>query len=351
MISVADLAAGAADFDLLDEDGRPRRPLLVVDLDRPATQAEVREAGRRARDGERLLVGRGARAGHALSEALDLTVVRAGDGQRDAVVVDDPQAEAEVLRERVGVQPQAALTLRQLLRMDLPVRQALEAESLAYSTLLGGSGFRTWRESRAARVVPLAEEPVLVDREGGVLRITLNHPARRNAHSAQLRDALTAAVELAVRDLTIREVLLDANGPGFSSGGDLDEFGTATDLATAHLIRVSAGAARRLHTVRDRLTARLHGHCIGAGIELPAFAGRVLAAPGTRVRLPELDMGLIPGAGGTVSIPRRIGRHRTLYLALSGRELDAGTALEWGLVDEVTPRTPAPDPAPASATP
>ena len=90
-----------------------------------------------------------------------------------------------------------------------------------------------------------------------------------------------------------------------------------------------------LHLLSDRLEASIHGPCIGAGIELPAFAGRVVAAQETTFRLPELAMGLIPGAGGTVSIPRRIGIHRTLYLALTGDVLDADTALAWGLVDEL----------------
>jgi enoyl-CoA hydratase/carnithine racemase len=77
----------------------------------------------------------------------------------------------------------------------------------------------------------------------------------------------------------------------------------------------------------------LHGACAGSGIELPAFAGSVAARPGTRIWLPELAMGLIPGAGGTVSLPRRIGRGRTAWMALSGRPVDVPTALEWGLVD------------------
>ena len=72
---------------------------------------------------------------------------------------------------------------------------------------------------------------------------------------------------------------------------------------------------------------------MGAGIELPAFARRVVAAEDAFFQLPELSLGLIPGAGGTVSIPRRIGRQRTARLALSGERLDAATALEWGLVD------------------
>jgi enoyl-CoA hydratase/carnithine racemase len=72
---------------------------------------------------------------------------------------------------------------------------------------------------------------------------------------------------------------------------------------------------------------------VGAGIELAACAGHVVATADTRIGLPEVAMGLIPGAGGTVSLPARIGRHRTAWLALTGRTLDAPTAHAWGLVD------------------
>ncbi|MCX4767812.1 enoyl-CoA hydratase/isomerase family protein [Streptomyces sp. NBC_01275] len=353
-ISVAELAAGAADADLLDGDGTPCRPLLVVDLDLTPvpTAAELERAVRRAREGDRLLVGCSARTvpecSGALLDALDLTLVRAprdrlcavdAAGSPATVAVVDPAAEAAFLRGRAEEQPQAALVLRQLLRLSarLPVEQALDAESLAYSTLLGGSGFAGWLAARGPRPAPPRAngDLVLVRREEAVLRITLNRPERRNAHGAQLRDALAAAVEVALWDPSVREVVLDGDGPCFSSGGDLDEFGAATDLAAAHLIRTRAGAASRLHAVGGRLTARLHGHCVGAGIELPAFASRVVAAPDTRVRLPELAMGLIPGAGGTVSLPRRIGRPRTLFLVLDGRAVDAERALAWGLVDRV----------------
>jgi enoyl-CoA hydratase/carnithine racemase len=79
----------------------------------------------------------------------------------------------------------------------------------------------------------------------------------------------------------------------------------------------------------------VHGACVGAGVELPAFAGRVVARPDARFRLPEVAMGLVPGAGGTVSIPRRIGRQATALLALTGDTIDAPTALALGLVDEI----------------
>ena len=71
------------------------------------------------------------------------------------------------------------------------------------------------------------------------------------------------------------------------------------------------------------------------GIELSAFAGTVEAAEGTTVSLPEVSMGLIPGAGGTASIPRRIGPQRAAWLALTGTRLDAATAVRWGLVDRI----------------
>ena len=70
---------------------------------------------------------------------------------------------------------------------------------------------------------------------------------------------------------------------------------------------------------------------------MAAFAGRVVAHPDTQISLPEIGLGLIPGAGGTVSLPRRIGRHRTAELAFAGAPIDAATAMRWGLVDAIEP--------------
>jgi enoyl-CoA hydratase/carnithine racemase len=178
---------------------------------------------------------------------------------------------------------------------------------------------------------------VLVSRVDDRLHVTLNRPERRNAYGREVRDALVDALRIAAFDQTVEQVILDGAGQSFCSGGDLDEFGTAPDLATAHFIRTRAGAGLVAHEIASRLEVRVHGSCVGAGIELPAFAGRIIAEPGTTFRLPEVGMGLIPGAGGTVSIPRRIGRWRTLFLALAGRPLDTSTAQSWGLVDEVRP--------------
>jgi enoyl-CoA hydratase/carnithine racemase len=121
----------------------------------------------------------------------------------------------------------------------------------------------------------------------------------------------------------------------FCSGGDLDEFGTVADPATGHLVRVTRSVGRAVHEVAARTTVHVHGPNAGSGVELAAFAGTVVAAPDATFVLPEVGLGLVPGAGGTVSLPRRIGRHRTAWLALTGATIDAELAQRWGLVDEL----------------
>jgi enoyl-CoA hydratase/carnithine racemase len=176
---------------------------------------------------------------------------------------------------------------------------------------------------------------VRVAREGDLLRITLARPEKRNAFSVEMRDGLVEALGVALCAPELREIRLEGDGPAFCSGGDLDEFGALPDAATAHVVRTTRSAARLLSACASRVRAEVHGACVGAGVELPAFAARVVARAGASFWLPELDLGLIPGAGGTVSLPRRIGRQRTAWLALSRRPIDAETARRWGLVDAV----------------
>jgi hypothetical protein len=271
-----------------------------------------------------------------LVTALTTTLVEGAEPHRATVAVADLAAEAEALHRQVLACPQAAATLVGLLRATavLPVPEGLVCESLAYSLLLGGTEFAAWRAGRPRRVPPAQAEPyVRVERDEHRLELSLHRPARHNAFSRDVRDALLEGLTIAELDDSVTEVHLRGDGPSFCSGGDLDEFGTAQDLTAAHLLRVEQSAGAAVDRLRTRVTAHLHGACIGAGLEVPAFAGRVLVAPGAHLQLPELSMGLVPGAGGTVSVTRRVGRWRTAYLVLSGRPVDAGTALRWGLAD------------------
>lgn len=221
------------------------------------------------------------------------------------------------------------------------IARGLAAESFVYSTLQSGPEFHAWLAGRRARrraskaEVRAVEPACLLARDGDRLELRLNRPTRHNAFSRALRDALCEGLAVALADPTIGEVVLRGEGESFCSGGDLDEFGSFPDPATAHAVRTTRSPALQLARLAGRSRSEIHGACIGAGIELPAFTDHVVAAEDTFIELPEVRLGLVPGAGGTVSIPRRIGRQRTAWLGLSGRRIDARTALDWGLVDEV----------------
>lgn len=270
---------------------------------------------------------------------LELRLVPEGtESGPSEVGVANVAAALDALHAAVAASPVAARTLAGLLQLTatLPAPDGLVAESLAYSMLMSGAEYRRWLDARPRReLLPPAVPTVLLERSGDTLTITLNRPERHNAFSRWVRDGLCEAFDLVAADATITEVQVRGNGESFCSGGDLDEFGTTPDLAAAHLIRLDRSVARRIDAVRDRVTVNLHGACIGAGIELASFAGRVVARPDVVIRLPELAMGLVPGAGGTVGITRRIGPWRTAFAVLTGLAIPALTALRWGLVDDV----------------
>ena len=306
-------------------------PCLLVRLDeRTSALDEAEEASivrwMRRRPYPVIGIGRGEFGARALGAACDALVV-------------EPADTAPML-ENITRSPLAAMTLVQVLRVTehLEVEQALVVESLAYATLQGGPEFRRWLGQRARPTGARLRDSgpaVVLERRGDRCDLRLNRPSRRNALSVEMRDALCEALELVVADPSIREVWLSSQGPCFSSGGDLDEFGTAPDPATGHAVRSLRLPGALLARCAERVGVRVHGACIGAGAELPAFARRVCAARDATFVLPEIRFGLIPGAGGCVSLPRRIGRQRTASMALSGAPIDAAQALAWGLVDEI----------------
>lgn len=309
-------------------------PAFAVDLEREEAPG-VRAPGS-------ILIGLDRRGALPAIDAgdYDLLLTTVAEAPRPWVgvapaMIDDA---AEQLGRKARERPLAASALAQVLRVGegLSLPDALVLESFAYSTLLAGPEFRAWREAHPPRPQPpVAGARVRLTREEGALTLHLTHPERLNAFDARMRDELVEALRAVADDPTITAFTLRGDGAAFSAGGDLAEFGSSPDPATAHAIRCLRSPAALVHRLRAFATAVLHGACIGAGIEVPAAAGRVIAHPETWFRLPEVGMGLIPGAGGTATIPRRIGRHRTLYWALMDRRLEVATARAWGLVDGI----------------
>jgi enoyl-CoA hydratase/carnithine racemase len=275
-------------------------------------------------------------------EAFDILLSARPDAPRPWVGLPSERLDETVerLRAVAAAQPVATTVAAQLMRMtlSLPFEQALVLESLAYSMLLASEGFRAWRAVQPPRSrTDLGRPRVAVSREGDLLSIRMMRPRLRNAVDAAMRDALFEAFEAAALDPEAPPIAFTGEGAAFSIGGDLAEFGTFGDAGMAHLVRTLRLPARLVWALRERVTARVQGAAIGAGVEMSAAAGRLVAAPDAFFRLPEVAMGLIPGAGGTATVPRRIGRRRACFMAISGLDVDARTALDWGLADAVEP--------------
>ena len=254
----------------------------------------------------------------------------------DTVVTSD---KVENLSSAIDCNPIASSMFVQLLRHNekSSIENAIYAESLTYSTLQNSSEFESWLQNRKEpQPVPATSSTtVLVERIAERLEITLNRPEKHNAWSTQMKDEFCEALQLATVDTSIKTITLKGKGPSFCSGGDLNEFGMARDAGKAHISRILKHAGNYVNQITGRITAFVHGACIGAGIEVPAFASRIVAETNSVFQLPEVGMGLVPGAGGTASVLRRIGKHKTAWLGLTGARIDAPTALKWGLVDAV----------------
>jgi enoyl-CoA hydratase/carnithine racemase len=258
-------------------------------------------------------------------------------GWMDAIV--EPPVSVEALARQVLAAPLAAAVTVQLLRLlpALSAEHALAAESMAYALLQGSEEHRRWREAQAPASPAAGKGRLDVARDGAVLTLTLtlDRPESGNAIDSALRDQLYDALSLAALDGRIERIVLRGSGKAFSLGADLAEFGTTTDPASAHAIRALTLPALPASRCADRLEAHVQGACIGAGLELAAWAHRITASPSAWFQLPELAMGILPGAGGCVSLSRRIGRQRTALMVLSGKRLSARQALDWGLVDAI----------------
>jgi len=240
--------------------------------------------------------------------------------------------------------PQAAATVVQLLRATegLAPLHALTLESFAYAMLQGGAEHERWLASRQPSTAPHPPGTVHVSRRVDRLNVVLDRPEMLNAIDRGMRDALFDAFSLAAIDEEITTVRVRSTGRAFSIGADLTEFGTTRAPVDAHAIRARTLPAWPMLRRQAIYDVHVQGSCVGSGLELAAFAARLTASPAAWFQLPEVGMGILPGFGGCVSVPRRVGRQRAALLMLSGKRIGGRTALQWGLVDALV-NEPAPD--------
>lgn len=179
---------------------------------------------------------------------------------------------------------------------------------------------------------------LLLEERGPVALLTLNRPSRLNALSTSLLQALEKALNEVEARPHLRAVVLAGAGRVFCAGADIAELKSkAGALAAAAYIEQIQRVVNRVEALPLPVIAAVHGLAFGGGFELALAADLIVAEDQTQFALPEVKIGVIPGAGGTQRLPRLVGRNRAKELLFSGDFIDAHRAEAWGIVNRVVP--------------
>jgi enoyl-CoA hydratase/carnithine racemase len=179
---------------------------------------------------------------------------------------------------------------------------------------------------------------VSTERRDAVALVTIDNPPM-NALSAALLDELEAEIDALDADAGVRAIVLRGGGErAFVAGADIKEFPALRESAS------EGGSARGIQRLGHRMdgcdtpfVAAIHGYCLGGGLELAMCCDVRVCADDATLGQPEIQLGLIPGGGGTQRLPRLVGHGRAMFLNLTGDFIDAATAYAWGLVERVVP--------------
>jgi enoyl-CoA hydratase len=183
----------------------------------------------------------------------------------------------------------------------------------------------------------MADPTVLTEIAGRIAVVTINRPEKRNALNTPTRTALIAALDALEHDREVRAVILTGAGDkAFVAGADIAEFEGNTPVDQYRVM-----SARSVYGAADRfpkpLIAAIHGYCLGGGCELAMACDIRIASDGARFGQPEINLGILPGGGGTQRLPRLVGLGAAFRMLYTGDMIDAAEALRIGLVDEVVP--------------
>lgn len=170
----------------------------------------------------------------------------------------------------------------------------------------------------------------------GILTVTLNRPEKLNALSTDVLDALDEIFKSTQENTKIKALLITGNGKAFCAGADINRLAECTAQTGYEFACKGQEVFRRLETMGKPSLAAVNGFAFGGGCELAISTTLRIASTKASFGQPEVKLGVIPGYGGTQRLARLIGKGRAMDLCLTGRFIDAETALNWGLVTEVT---------------
>src|SRR5215210_5167634 len=185
--------------------------------------------------------------------------------------------------------------------------------------------------------MPQSYETLLVERRERVAVITINRPDKRNALNIQTREEGAAALEDLRADDEVRVVVITGAGDkAFIAGADIAEFAERTAV-TQRDVMTGRSLFTALDTFPRPLIAMVNGYCLGGGCELALACDLRIASDRASFGQPEINLGIIPGGGGTQRLTRLVGEGKAMEMILTGEIIDAQTALSIGLVNAVIP--------------
>jgi enoyl-CoA hydratase/carnithine racemase len=168
-----------------------------------------------------------------------------------------------------------------------------------------------------------------------ITTIRFDRPDKKNAITIEMYAALSAALEAAAGDAQVRAVVLAGSRECFTSGNDLGDFMRLAQGGSSGEVAAPFSFLRTIATFDKPLVAAVAGVAIGIGTTMLLHCDLVFAAPSARFKLPFVDLALVPEAGSSVLLPALVGARRAAQLLLLGEQLDAPTALAWGLINGV----------------
>jgi enoyl-CoA hydratase len=180
-------------------------------------------------------------------------------------------------------------------------------------------------------------ETVLLDRRDRVAVITINRPEKRNALNIQTRAEGAAILDELRADDSVRVVIITGAGDkAFIAGADIAEFADRTAISQREIM-LERGLFNAVDTFPKPIIAMVNGYCLGGGCEVALACDIRVASETASFGQPEINLGIIPGGGGTQRLPRLVGEGKAMEMILTGEIIDAQTAFNLGLVNHVVP--------------
>ena len=185
----------------------------------------------------------------------------------------------------------------------------------------------------------MSEGTVAAETTGAVRILTIDRPEKRNALNAAVRAALLDALRAAAEDPDVRVVVITGAGEqAFIAGADISEFAERTPVEQREAMRAPT-LFDQIWDFPKPMIAMINGYCLGGGCELALACDLRIGADSAKLGQPEIRLGIIPGGGATQRLPRLVGYGKALQLVLTGEIIDAVSAYEIGLLDDIVPAT------------